>query len=124
MRLGQHREAPIGEAFDQPQFPQRAAAVERLGEHAPGEPLELVLATGTGQRRVADVVAQVEMRIVDPHRAALAERHVRQSLPVAGHEVQAQLDRLDEIVVRRRGAVEHGAGRHVHVCRVALEMQK
>ena len=46
MRLRQHREAPAGESLDQPQLPQRPAAVERLGEHAAGEPLQLVIATG------------------------------------------------------------------------------
>ena len=124
MSLGQHREAPAGETLDQPQLPQRPAAVERLREHAAREPLQLALAPWARQRRVADVVAQIEIGIVDPDRAALAERHERQPLPVPGHEVQPCLDRLDQIVVRWRGAGEHGAARDVHVGRVALEMQK
>ena len=124
MRLRQHREAPVRETLDEPQLPQRPAAVERLGEHAAREPLQLALAAGAGQRRVAHVVADLEVGIVDPHRAALAERHERQPLAVAGHEVQSRLDRLDQLVIRRGGAVEHRAARHVHVRRVALEMQK
>ena len=101
MGLRQHREAPVGEALDEPQLPQRPAAVERLGEHAARQPLQLAVAAGARQRRVADVVADLEMGIVHPHRAALAERHERQPLPVAGHEVESRLDRLDQLVVRR-----------------------
>ena len=86
--LGQHREAVVGQALDQPQLPQRTAAVERLGEHAPGQPPELLLAPGLGQRRVADVEADVEVGIVDPHRPALVERHERQPLAVARHQMQ------------------------------------
>ncbi len=124
MGLRQHREAPAGEALDEPQLPQGPAAVERLGEHPARETLELALAAGAWQRRVTDVVAHVEMGIVHPHRAALVERHERQPLPVAGHEVESRLDRLDQLVIRWGGADEHRAARHVHVGRVALEMQK
>ena len=77
MRLRQHRETPAGEPFDQPQLPQRPAAVERLGEHAPREPLQLALAAGAGQRGVAHVVVDPEVGIVHPHRTALAERNER-----------------------------------------------
>ena len=124
MRLGQHREAPARETFDQPQLPQRPAAVERLGEHAAGETLQLALAARARQRRVAHVVAQLEVGIVDPHRAALAERNERQPLPVAGDEVQSRLDRLEQLVVGGGCAGEHRDARDVHVRGIALQMQK
>ncbi len=124
MGLREHREAPVRDTLDEPQLPQGPAAVERLGEHASRQPLELAVAAGAGQRRMTDVVADLEMGIVHPHRAALAERHECEPLAVARHEMQSRLDRLYELVIRRRGAVEHGAARDVHVGRVALEMQK
>ena len=87
--LGQQREAIVGESLDQPQLPQRARAVERLREHPAGEALELLVAAGPGERGVAHVEGDVEVRIVDPHRAALAERDEGQPLAVARDEVQA-----------------------------------
>ena len=80
---------------------------------------------GGGQRVVLHVVAGVEVRVVDPHRAALAERDEREPLAVARHEVQARLDVRDELVVRRRRPVEHHARGDVHVRRgVVLEVQE
>ena len=55
----------------------------------PGECRSCSSLPGRGQRGVADVVAEVEVRVVDPHRPALAERHERELLPVARHQVQA-----------------------------------
>ena len=65
-----------------------------------------MLACGRRQRGVADVVAGVEVRVVDPHRAGLRERRERELLAVARDQVQPVLDLRDEVVVRRRLAVE------------------
>ena len=77
-----------------------------LGEEAAGEVLQLLLAAGRGQAGVAQVVAQVEVRVVDPDRAALVERDLGEALAKARHEVQARLDVLAQLVVRRRRPVE------------------
>ena len=69
------------------------------------------------QRRVAHVVARVEVRIVDPDRPALAERHGGQALAVAGDEVQTALDRPEELVVGRDLALEDHHRGDVHVSR-------
>ena len=68
--------------------PTAAWAVQRLGEQAAARALELPVAARPRQRGVAHVVGDVEVRVVHPHRAALAERHVGQPLAVAGDEVQ------------------------------------
>ena len=99
MGLGEQREAVVRQALDEPQLPQRPVPVQRLGEHAPGEPLELLVAAGARERGVADVVGDVEVGVVDPDRPALLERDERQPLAVAGDEVKPGLDLLDKLVV-------------------------
>ena len=122
--LGQQGEAVAGQPLDQPDLPQRPRAVERLGEDAAGKPLELLVAARAGQRRVAHVEADVEVRIVDPDGAPLVERHERQPLAVAGDQMEPGDDLVHEVLVGRRVAVEHHAPTDVHVRRVALQMQK
>ena len=100
-------------------------AVQALREQPPGEPLQRGVVGRLRQRGVADVVVGVEVRVVGPHRPALAERDVGEPLAVARHEVQARLDVLDELRVRRRRALEDHHRRDVHVRgRVVLEVQE
>ena len=63
------------------------AAVKGLREHAAGESFQLIVAPGARQRGVADVVGDVEVRIIDPHRASLVERDEGQPLAVARDEM-------------------------------------
>ena len=58
----------------------------------PASRLSCVVAARLRQRGVADVEVDVEMRVVDPHRPALSQRHERQTLAVAGHQVQPRHD--------------------------------
>ena len=113
--LGDQREAPSRHPLDQPDLPQRLGAVQALGEEPPREPLQRCVVARPWQRGVADVVVRVEVGVVGPHRAPLIERHVRQALAVARHEVQAALHVLDELLRRRRTAFEDHHRRHVHV---------
>ncbi len=91
---------------------------------AAGQALELALAARAGEGGVADVEGDVEVRVVDPDRTPLAEGNEGQSLPVAGNEMQARLDRLDQLVVGRWRALEHRAPGDMHVGRLALEVQE
>ncbi len=97
--LGDQGEGVLADAVDQPQLPQWLGAVQPLGEDPPGQVAQLLLAGGARQRRVAHVVAGVEVRVVDPDRAALHERRPRELLAVARHEVQALLELGDEVLV-------------------------
>ena len=124
MGLRQHREAVALEAVDEPDLPQRLVAVELLGEHAPGQLLQLLLGAGRGEGRGAHVVAQVEVRVVHPLRPALAERHEREPLAVARHEAEAAVDRLEQVVVRRRVALEDHHPGHVHVGGGVLQVEE
>ena len=67
--LGDEGEALAGQPLDHPQLPERLRAVELLGEHPRRHVAQLLLRARRGQRRVADVVLEVEGRVVDPERA-------------------------------------------------------
>ena len=97
------------EPLDEPDLPERLVAVELLGEHAARQRAELLLAAG---RRAARCGGRGSARLRCGSSTHLgrpcAERHERELLAVARHQVQAALDRLDELVVgpggRRRRA--------------------
>ena len=58
----------------------------------PGEGAELLLGARRRERGLADVVAQVQVRVVHPARPALPERHERELLAIARDEMQPALD--------------------------------
>ena len=124
MRLGDHREATALDPLHEPDLPQRLRAVQALGEHAAGEVAQLLEAGRLGQRGMAHVVAGVEVRIVDPHRARLRERRERELLAVARDEVQARPELGHEVVVAGRLALEEHAGADVHVGARVLEREE
>jgi hypothetical protein len=69
---------------------------------------------------VAHVVLQVEVRVVDPQRAARLERRERELLPVARDQVQTAADLRAELLVLGRRALEEEHRAHVHVRALAL----
>jgi hypothetical protein len=122
--LRDHGEAALAHPVDEPQLPQRLRAVEALREDAAREAAQLGRARRGRQGRVADVVAGVEVRVVDPDRTPLPERRERELLAVAGNEGQAALELGDEVVVGRGGTVEDHAGADVHVGAALLEREE
>ncbi len=124
VRLGEQREAAAAQSLDQPDLPQGLAAIQLLGEYAAAQRLQLLLAARTRQRRVPDVELRLEMRVVNPPRTALRERHEGQLLAVARHQVQTSREVRHEVVVTRRLALEDHAGRDVHMGRVPLEVKE
>ena len=56
------------DAVDDVELPQRPGAVERIGEHRRGEVEQLAQRARRGQGDVADVVVEVDVVGVDPHR--------------------------------------------------------
>ena len=124
MRLGEDREAVAVEPLDEPHLPQRPVAAQVVGEDTARQHLQLVLRARRRQRRVADVVAQVEALVVDPARPRLCERDLRDALPVARHQAQARLDVGQEQLVRRRLPGEDQRGRDVHVRGRVLQVQE
>ena len=70
-------ERPVAavETVDHPHLPQRLVPVELLRHHSADEIAELTIAPGRRERAVPEVVAEVEVRIVDPQRPAELQRH-------------------------------------------------
>ena len=95
--LADDREAVAVEALDQPQLPERLAAVELLGEDPRRQVAQLLLGARRRQRGLAHVVVEVEVGVVDPDRPALAEGDEAQLLAEAGDEVQARGDVVAEL---------------------------
>lgn len=130
VHLGEQGEAVALQALDDPHLPERAVAVEGLGEDARGQVLQLGLPTRAGKRRVADVVVEVEVVVVHPGGMS-GERRERQLLPVPGQVVQARRDEsrdAGDVEPAGRGAqgpdLEEAERRHVHVRGAALEHQE
>jgi hypothetical protein len=118
------------EALYDPDLPQGLATVEMLRHHARGETLELPAIAGLGQRDVSDVVVNIEMLVIHPHRM-IRDRHIRQPLAVTGNEMQAGGDvvanRIDidaTIGCLQRLGFKCGHPGHVHGARRRLHEEK
>ena len=112
------------ETLDEPRFPQRTVAVERLGHDPSHQAAERSVVTRCGQRRVSQVVREVEMGIVDPDRSAQLERHRTHSLAVAGDQVELGGDHPRDVVERRRRVGEHAYRADVHMADPVLQVEE
>jgi hypothetical protein len=101
--LGDHGPAVLLEALDHPDLPQRLAPVEALRHDPAHETAQLALAPRRRQRRVADVVLDVEVGVVGPHGPAEVERHGADDLAVARDERQLALHHRDHAIVAGAG---------------------
>ena len=124
MHLGDHCPAPILESFDHPQFPEGLASIEGLREDAPGEIPELISPARRWQRRVPDVIQDLKMRIVDPHRPGEPDRRKAHLLPVARHQGQLGGDQPHEVSVRGCGPLEDGNRPDMHGVVAVLDMEE
>ena len=122
--LGDDREAIALQALDQPVLPQRLGSIQPLGRDPRGEQQQLLLGPRLGQRRVADVVGEVEVRIVDPQRTSGLQRRRGELLAVAGDQVQPAADVVGELVEVGRGPFEDQDPADVHVRGATLLMQE
>jgi hypothetical protein len=55
---------------------------------------------------VADVVIEVELRVVHPHGPSLSEGDESELLPKPGHEMEARLDVVPKLLLARRWSLE------------------
>ena len=123
--LGDQREATSRHALHQPYLPEGLGTVQALGEDAAREALQGLLAGRLRKRGVADVVVGVEVGVVGPHRASLAEGDVRQALAIAGDQVQSADDVVDQFLEGRSLTLEDHHRGHVHVgSGVVLQVQE
>ena len=88
------------------------------------------LPPGEGRLARAEVVVELELGIVDPHRVMEAEGHSERPLPERGHQVETLLNDPADLRVACRGReegacalgrVEHEGDAHVHGRRGRLE---
>jgi hypothetical protein len=68
VHLDEQGEATAFQAFDDGAFPGRAAQVQRRALQAAHQFAEFALAAGPGQRRMAHVVFEVDVVVLDPDR--------------------------------------------------------
>ena len=73
---------------------------------------------------MAQVVVDVEMLVVGPHRAAQIERHEADDLPIPRDERELAPDHVHDIGVGRRWPFEDPDGGDVHVAHVVFDMEE
>jgi hypothetical protein len=113
--LGDQGEAVVLEALHEPDLPERLRPVEPLREDTADELAQLRIGPGPGEGGMADVVVEVEARIVDPERPAHLEARVGEPLSVTRHEPEARRDVGAQLLPRWGRSFEHDDGSHVHV---------
>ena len=84
----------------------------------------VAIAARRRERGAAQVVAQVEVRIVHPHRPAERDRHEMDLLPVARDTRQVRPDHPRERLVPGRRPLEDRHHADMHVAHRVLEMQE
>ena len=120
---------PVLDAVDEVHLPQRAAAIEPALEDARALLGQLAQVARSGQRDLADVVVEVDVRLLDPERVVEAERDLDQAPAERRQQVQAlaqhraQAADGDDAAGRGRGVV-HGQAADVAVGPVVLERQE
>ena len=124
MRLGHHGPAPALQPLDHPDLPEGLGPVELLGHDPPHQLAQLGLAAGGGQGGVAEVVLNVEVRVVHPHRAPQFEGDELHHLAVARDEGELGLDHGHDVIERRLRALEDGHRADVHMADAVLEVQE
>ena len=128
MHLGDDADVAVLETLDDPQLPQRAAAVERAPGDLGRQLGELVEAAGSRQRGPPDVVVEIEVGILDPHRVMQAERdldHAPAERLEARESVGDELPhRLDREAAGNVGGVEDHRRHDVHVRRRGFEREE
>ena len=112
------------ESFDDPHLPERLVAIELLRHDAPDQVAQLPVEARSGERGVPEVVPEVEVRIVDPHRPAELKRHEPNLLPVARHRGQLARDHPREVLGRGWWTLEDGDRPDVHVAHRVFDVEK
>ena len=117
--LGDHADLVALQPFDDPHLPQRAVPVELAADHVGRELGQLAHPARRGQRGAAEMIVDVELGIVDPHRVAQAEGHLDQPAPEHRCQRDPLVDELAQpaegVAPGHGGRVENGDQRHVHV---------
>ena len=96
--LREDREATPRDALDEIHLPEWPTAIEGPCHEAADEIAELRVTAWSRERGAADVIADVEILIIDPHRVGQASRHPLDLLAVARDEGDPLLDQVHQAV--------------------------
>ena len=116
--------AVLLEPLDHPDLPERLRAIQVLGEDPGGGRAQLCLGAGRRNSAVAQVVVDVEVRVVDPDRLAHAEGHEADLLAIARGQIQLALHHRSELLERRRRSLEDADAADVHRGHVVLDVEE
>ena len=119
--LADERPAAAREAVDDAHPPQRPGGVQRRGEQHARRRTQLALTAGRRERERADVVRDVERRVVLPAARARGERRRDEPAAQLRHAIQARGEVPAQPAERGCGAVE--ANRPPHVQRRAVRVE-
>jgi len=81
MQLEHHGEPAVGQAIDEMNFPQRTAAVQRSARDVADDLIQLPPTAGTGHADAAQVVVELDLAILQPHRMVQLEWHLYELVP-------------------------------------------
>ena len=128
VHLGDEGDLAVLEALDDPHLPQGPVAVELAADDVGREIAQLAHAAGRGEGGPPQVVVDVELRIVDPHGVAEAQRHLDEAALEDGGQGDAVVDQLADaaegVATGHRRGVEDRCDRHVHVQGRCLHVQE
>ena len=128
VHLGDERDAVVLEALDDPDLPQRLAALELHARDVAHDVGQLAQRAGRRHADPFDVAVDVEVRVVDPHRVVQPQRHIDDPLAERSHQMHAIGDvsphGLERVATGHRRGVEDGGQRHMRVHRRRLDVQE
>ena len=130
--LAEHGDPAVGQALDEVHLPQRPAAVQRrAGDLADGV-VELAPAAGAVHPVGPDVVLEVDLAVLPPHRVVELERDVDQLVAERVELVEPAVDDLAEVVDAERAGPSSSSSVddrelqrvHVHGRRFAVQQYR
>lgn len=128
--LGHHRNPVIGQSLDEIHLPQRVLAVQLGAGDLPDRLVEFATATRCGQPPRPDVVLEIDLAMLAPHRVVELERNVDQLIAQRFQLAQPAADDLSKRVDTEAAAVliefDDGGldGVHVHVRCLAVKQYR
>ena len=131
VRFGEHRPAPIGKALDHVDLPQRVRSIHGTPDDARDLLGELVGSPWRGKPDVANVVIEIEVRIVQPIRMVELEWNFDETtahrFESTDHRPEAIVCRLERVEIGRGSFVDREPvhmterGRRLHVQKARIE---
>ena len=106
--LAQHRDPAVGQAFDEVHLPQRLGAIQRRAGDPADRLVELAPAAGAVDPIGPDVVLEVDLAVLPPHRVVELERDVDEFVAERVEFVEAAVDDLTELVDAELAALQLG----------------